>query len=204
MENKKTKKKSKNKKKKQLKPVTYSDSLIRKDKTLINKYHALTKMQEAIKKAKNLSKEERTTKLEELNSKIEKLGGIDAYQKASKLGEGRSGGFNSAKWVVNQLKEHNVRPPDGRKLKLLDVGALALNYIKYRTWIDCKAIDLNPQNSSVIKEDFLKLPTEIQYDVVVLSLVINFEGDPHRRGDMLRLCSHIVHKQKRKSTSHEK
>lgn len=37
-------------------------------------------------------------------SKIVQLGGIDAYQKASKLGEERSGGFNSAKWLKSLVK----------------------------------------------------------------------------------------------------
>ncbi len=123
-------------------------------------------------------------------SKIVQPGGIDAYQKASKLGEERSGGFNSAKWVVSKLKEHNIRSKSG-KLSLLDVGALSCNYSKYKAWIDCTAIDLNPQHSSVIKADFLTLK-DAQYDVVVLSLVINLEGDSQRRGDMLKLCSHIV------------
>lgn len=190
----KTKKQSKKKKKKQLKPVTHTTTVIRKDNNLINKFHALTKKQELIKKAKGLSDHERTSKLEELSSKIDKLGGIDAYQKASKLGESRSGGFNSAKWVVSKLKEFNIRGGND-KLRLLDVGALACNYTKQNSWIDCTAIDLNPQNSSVIKADFLSLPSHVQYDVVVLSLVINFEGDAGRRGDMLKLCTKIVKKQ---------
>lgn len=187
----KAKKKQKNKKKKRVKPVTHTVSAIRKDNNLINKFHALTKMRESIKKAKGLSEHERASKLEELDSKLDKLGGINAYQKASKLGESRSGGFNSAKWVIKKLKEIKFRG-DG-KIRLLDVGALACNYTKY-AWIDCTAIDLNPQNSLVIKADFLTLPTHVQYDVVVLSLVINFEGDATRRGDMLKLCTKIVRK----------
>lgn len=188
----KAKKKAKNKKKKHLQPVTHTTSVIRKDNNLINKFHALTKLQESIKKDKRLSEHERTSTLEELSCKIAKLGGINAYQKASKLGESRSGGFNSAKWVIKMLKECNFRGFSG-KIRLLDVGALACNYKKH-TWIDCTAIDLNPQNSSVIKADFLTLPTHEQYDVVVLSLVINFEGDATRRGDMLKLCTKIVRK----------
>ncbi|XP_020893932.1 25S rRNA (adenine(2142)-N(1))-methyltransferase-like [Exaiptasia diaphana] len=187
----KSKKRSKNKKTKHLNPVTFTTSNIRKDNNLINKYHALVKIQESVKKARGLTKQEREYKLKDLNSKIDKLGGINAYQKASKLGEKHSGGFNSAKWVVSKLKEHNIRGCGG-KLKLLDVGALSCNYTKYKAWIDCTAIDLNPQNSSIIKADFLTLSCRIQYDVVVLSLVINFEGDCRRRGDMLRLCSKIV------------
>jgi hypothetical protein len=102
-----SKKKRKTSKKKPNKPVTYTRPSIRKDKNLINKYHALKKMHEAVKKDARLSKEEKSIKLNDLDSKMEKLGGLDAYQKASKLGERRNGGFNSAKWVLKQLKANN-------------------------------------------------------------------------------------------------
>jgi 25S rRNA (adenine2142-N1)-methyltransferase len=45
----------------------------------------------------------------------------------------------------------------------------------------------------VIKADFLQLdPKGVKYDIVVLSLVINFEGDPYKRGEMLKLCTRII------------
>ena len=185
--------KTKKKKSRPNKPVTYTKPSIRKDKNLINKYHALKKIEEAIKKDTSLSNVDKSRKLLQLSSKMEKLGGLEAYQKASRLGETRNGGFNSAKWVLKQLKVHNIRPTSGdNKLKLLDVGALDSNYRK-QTWIDCTSIDLNPQSRSVIKADFLKLDSsKTKYDIVVLSLVINFEGNPNRRGDMLTFCTKII------------
>eukprot|EP01043_Picozoa_sp_COSAG02_P001383 COSAG02_NODE_29_length_51136_cov_346.293317_18_plen_413_part_00 len=65
------------------------------------------------------------------------------------------------------------------------------------------SIDLNPQEECVLKADFfdfaeeqLRLPRDAssggRYDVVVLSLVMNFVGDPAMRGVMLRRCSELL------------
>ena len=45
---------------------------------------------------------------------------------------------------------------DGTKLKLLDVGALDLNYRGQEKTIEATAIDLNPQNPKIVKADFLE------------------------------------------------
>lgn len=51
-------------------------------------------------------------------------------------------------------------------------------------------IDLNPQDPLITKMDFLEMPVPIRreelFDVVCLSLVINFVGDPAQRGEILR------------------
>lgn len=185
--------KKKKKKTAKKKPVTFTKPTIRKDKKLINKYHALKKLQEAVKKDNQLSTEEKSVKMTDLNTKLEKLGGIDAYQEASRLGEKRYGGFNSAKWVVKQLKENGIQAVKDQKLRLLDVGALSCNYTKQQSWIDCTSIDLNPQSHMITKADFLQLDSKApKYDIVVLSLVINFEGDQVKRGEMLKQCTKIT------------
>ncbi|XP_031568151.1 25S rRNA adenine-N(1) methyltransferase-like [Actinia tenebrosa] len=187
--------KKKKKKTTKKKPVTFTKPSIRKDEKLINKYHALKKLQEAVKKDSQLQSEKKAVKLNELNTKLEKLGGIDAYQEASRLGEKRYGGFNSAKWVLKQLKENGIHPDKDHKFRLLDVGALSCNYTKQKSWIDCTSIDLNPQNHMIMEADFLQIDCKAsQYDIVVLSLVINFEGDPVKRGEMLKQCTKIIAK----------
>ena len=194
--NTKVKKRSKIRKKKIHKPVT--EVKTRKDRALITEIHALNKRVEAIKKNRKLSDNEKTLKISELEGKIDKLGGIDAYQAASKLGETRNGSFNSAKWVVKQLQAHGVQrtaEESGGAVRLLDVGALDHNYSKQKKWIECTAIDLNPQSRKVAKVDFLKMDTaqvDPDFDVVVLSLVINYEGDAKKRGEMLKKCAQLV------------
>lgn len=193
--------KDRKKKKKPRKPVVEVSR--RKDRTIINEFHTLNKKIEAVQKNPSMPNEDKASKIAVLEAKQEKLGGLNAYQHASKLGEVRHGSFNSSKWVIKQLKAFNVRPPtqklkpnatDGpsEKLNLLDVGALQNNYQKHVKWIQCTPIDLNPQSSEVQKADLLTIDAREKYDVVVMSLVINFEGDLRKRGDMLRKCQQLI------------
>ncbi|XP_033099184.1 25S rRNA (adenine(2142)-N(1))-methyltransferase-like isoform X2 [Anneissia japonica] len=126
---------------------------------------------------------------------LEQVGGIDTYQATSSLGEFKNGRTNSAKWVVAQLKEHRIKSTTSAKLRLLDVGALHLNYAKQK-WIDSTAIDINPTQPGILKADFfdLKVKPSDAYDVIVLSLVLNFVGSPHRRGEMLQKCHRFCKK----------
>ena len=61
------------------------------------------------------------------------------------------------------------------------------------------SIDLNPREPSVIRADFfpyarqqLQRRGEGCFDIVVLSLVMNFVGEPAARGEMLRLCARLL------------
>ena len=80
---------------------------------------------------------------------------------------------------------------------MLDVGAIDNQYISY-DWLDAVPIDLNAQHPSVTQIDFFDFAhnhiasttnTE-PFDAIVMSLVLNFQGDPRRRGDMLALTAH--------------
>ena len=189
--------KAKKKKKKSKKPIVEINS--RKDRRIITEYHTLNKRIDSVRRNPSIQQEDKSSQIATLEAKKEKLGGISAYQKASRLGEVRHGSFNSAKWVVKQMRGFNVRDlkanktkVEDEKLKLLDVGALDNNYKKYSNWIQCTPIDLNPQSNEVLKADFLTLDGKKEYDVVVMSLVVNFEGDIRRRGDMLRKCQELI------------
>lgn len=116
--------------------------------------------------------------------------------------------------------EKNSGAAEG-KLRLLDVGAIKNQYLDHGAWLDVTAIDLNPQHPSVIKADFFEFSRECvvaatmrrirfayqricggwvvrpircrePFDVAVLSLVINFVGDPRRKGEMLVRCQALV------------
>ncbi len=47
-------------------------------------------------------------------------------------------------------------------------------------------------NDMAVKCDLLEYSSDKVFDVVVLSLVLNFEGDPRRRGDMLYKTRELV------------
>lgn len=186
-----TKNKDRKKKKASKRPIVQFN--MRKDKKIIAEYHTLNKQINALRKSRSIGKGEKDRRIADLQEKREKIGGINAYQEASRLGEARHGSFNSAKWVVKQLKAFDVQPSSQQtKLKILDVGALDNNYQKHCKWIQCTPIDLNPQNDRVIQADFLTLNDKKDYDAIVLSLIINFEGDFRKRGEMLRKCEELI------------
>lgn len=77
------------------------------------------------------------------------------------------------------------------------MGALSPhNYQKYSSWIHTTPIDLNPQDPLITKMDFLEMPVPASkdklFDVVCLSLVVNFVGDPAQRGEILRQATRFL------------
>ncbi len=160
---------------------------------LIGRFHALYKWIAAAKKNSSLSDEERAESILKWEEEILVMGGIDAYHKASFDGESSDeyGAFNASKWVLSEI------PPSlkkGKGIRLLDVGALVNHYITVK-WIDSVAINLNPTHDSVSKCDIIDYKcasSDDQFDVVVLSLVVNFEGDPRRRGEILRAARDLL------------
>ncbi len=123
-----------------------------------------------------------------LEAELSAMGGLPAYQHASRVGERKHGATNTSRWVVRLLQERRAAAGDSARLRLLDVGAVTLNYTRERGWIDCRAIDLHASGPGIEAMDFMALPcdaAECVFDVVVLSLVLNFVGDAAARGDMV-------------------
>ncbi|KDN43190.1 hypothetical protein K437DRAFT_225796 [Tilletiaria anomala UBC 951] len=122
----------------------------------------------------------------------ETYGGLDGYQKESLKGRDRHNAGETGKWLVQQVGpiwKAEQEASGKRRIRLLDVGSLSgTAYHKYK-WIDPVNIDLSPQSERVIKSDFFDWPLPQNeaacFDCVALSLVINFEGNLFRRGNML-------------------
>eukprot|EP00833_Pecoramyces_ruminatium_P008884 jgi/Orpsp1_1/1182916/evm.model.c7180000083156.1 len=188
------------------KPVvaTTNNKTIRKKKThqfsqaLISKFHVLNKEKERLKKQPPTK--EVLERLHAIDKEMEHMGGLDAYQKASLLGQDKRRGGDSSKWFIKQLlslkkpepfkDDKNYvagKPSVPETYSLLDVGAVSgSNYSKEGKWIKAKAIDLNPQDSLVEKADFFEFPIpKEKYQILCLSLVINFVGDAKMRGIMI-------------------
>ncbi|GAA6013472.1 hypothetical protein JCM11491_006093 [Sporobolomyces phaffii] len=189
------------------------DDSSREAKTaLIREFHALEKQL----KSPQTTPAER----EALLKRQAELGGLETYQRASLHGADKSRGGETSKWLIKQLKQFKValdtadkgkekekekveptvledgtkvwpKPKERRKLKLLDVGAIAGTAYASEGWIDTTSIDLNPQAPHVIKTNFFDFPVPPSsseselYDVVSLSLVMNFEGSLINRGHFL-------------------
>jgi 25S rRNA (adenine2142-N1)-methyltransferase len=131
--------------------------------------------------------------------------GIDQYQVASRTGEAVNGGVDCSAWIqaqiANACASAHSRP---QPLSLLDVGAIVQRFHStvlgaHGLSLHVKSIDLNPQDSSgqVEKIDFFDFAVqaaeqELTYDVVVLSLVLNFVPLASNRGKMLSLAHSIT------------
>jgi 25S rRNA (adenine2142-N1)-methyltransferase len=164
-----------------------SDSL-----ELIKSYHTLNKRLEQNARDESLTDKERQRECKKIEEEQQALGGIERYQQASMYGA-KSKKFNCAKWVEPLLREHFFGKD--RRPRILDVGAIDNQYLDY-DWFDAVAIDLNSQHPSVQKADFfdfghahISQAKEKPFDALILSLVLNFQGDPRKRGDMLALAA---------------
>ncbi|KAI7855550.1 putative methyltransferase-domain-containing protein [Circinella umbellata] len=157
---------------------------------LIRRYHVLNK---ELAKCNSISE---ATRRKEILNEMEAMGGIDWYQKASQLGQSKRRGGDSSKWLMQTLKKHNLfskqqgKQEQSKIVKLLEVGAVAPdNYERQKSWIQVKPIDLNPQDPKIEKQDFLEMiapkKKDEKFDIISLSLVVNFVGDPKDRGRML-------------------
>lgn len=111
-------------------------------------------------------------------------GMIDAYQQASLYGNKH---FDSSKWLIQNMG------PMPKPLKLLDVGSLRLVYSKY-SWIEATYIDLHSRHPQIQTADLLTfLPEDGKlFNIVCLSLVINFVGCPYQRFLMLRKARQLL------------
>lgn len=123
--------------------------------------------------------------------------GLENYQAASREGEKLSAGFDCSKWVLSELRDATFT---ASRIKLLDVGSIIKRFPGATTTasghvaMDVTAIDLHPENSElgnhVIQADLINYADRKElhgsFDVICLSLCVNFEGCPKRRGLMLK------------------
>ncbi|KAF9436295.1 hypothetical protein BGZ76_004360 [Entomortierella beljakovae] len=138
-------------------------------------------------------------RITEIRQEMDDLGGLDMYQKASTLGQSKQRGGDSSKWLIPVIEgcHPHLNKKSDPPLRLLDIGALSPhNYEKYSSWIHATPIDLNPQDPLITKMDFLEMPIPTKkpdlFDVVCLSLVVNFVGDPTQRGEILRRSAQFL------------
>jgi 25S rRNA (adenine2142-N1)-methyltransferase len=180
---------------------------------LIQAYHTLNKRLEQNARDESLTESKRRNNHKSIVEEQRALGGMEKYQLASMYGA-KASKFVCARWVEPLLRTHSVdsvdvdsvedvskrtptptpTPKTKRRVCILDVGAIDNQYLSY-DWFDAVAIDLNAQHDSVIQADFFDhahahiVAKKDAFDAVVLSLVLNFQGDPRRRGDMIALAA---------------
>lgn len=141
-----------------------------------------------------------------IETQLSASGGLAKYQQASIQGQSLERGGDASKVLVGWLSENEstAKPSrvvsTSRRLRMLEVGALRVDNACSRSRLfDMTRIDLHSQHPDIETQDFMQRPvpspTQIQtegYDVVSLSLVVNYVGDAVSRGDMLRRVSSFL------------
>ena len=155
-------------------------------RTLIRAHHTLEKQ-----KATAIAKGDES-KAASLAREIESRGGIKGYQRASLLGQANDRGGDSSKVLMEwleplspALKDQKLKP-----IRMLEVGALSTTNACSRSRIfEMERIDLNSQSEGIIEQDFMERPLpgseNEKFDIISLSLVLNYVPDALGKGDML-------------------
>lgn len=123
-----------------------------KHQRLIVKVHGLLKQRININDNAELSDDERAAQLAAIEAELATLGGMEAYQSASKRGEKH---LNSAQWIARAVHEFTTPQQRARCLWTVDVGALEPNYGRW-SWINAVSLDLTKRHPFVLEMDFLR------------------------------------------------
>lgn len=128
--------------------------------------------------------------IDDITKQLNDNGGLEKYQRASIAGQDPSRGGDSSKMLVEWLKELGT---SSKQLSLLEVGCL---YSKNACTLSglfehIERIDLNSQEKNAIKQqDFMERPLPSsdseRFNVISLSLVVNYVATSQGRGDMLK------------------
>ncbi|EGX91682.1 hypothetical protein CCM_05840 [Cordyceps militaris CM01] len=153
-------------------------------RTLINKHHQLDKQ-----RRQAASKGDKATE-DSITAEMETLGGISLYQQASLQGQSTERGGDTSRLLLEWLPVADLKG-SGRKLRLLEVGSLSTrNACSLSGLFDPVHIDLNSQEPGILQQDFMDRPVPMddtgRFDVLSLSLVLNFVPDAALRGEMLK------------------
>lgn len=145
-----------------------------------------------------------TIAADEIQKAIKANGGLKLYQAASKQGQSKDRGGDSSILLVEWLRDANVLLPRGEigdpisPYRLLEVGALSTkNEIsKFPRLIDVTRIDLNSQGPGIEQQDFMERPLPASanetFDIISLSLVLNYVPEPVGRGEMLKRITQFL------------
>jgi 25S rRNA (adenine2142-N1)-methyltransferase len=166
-----------------------------------------------------ITEAERERRAQEIRAEQEAMGGLERYQKASMYGAKSSKFVCADWVVPLLKQQLSETPSDknDHRLRILDVGAIDNQYLGHDDWLDAVPIDLHGgQHESVLQADFFdyahdycsgidrsaakesssssssgtkQSPPPRPFDAIVMSLVLNFQGDPRKRGDMLALAA---------------
>ncbi|KAL8303804.1 hypothetical protein RB597_004813 [Gaeumannomyces tritici] len=165
-------------------------------KALINTHHVLEKrLLQATRSGDHAVKAS-------IEAEVAALGGLERYQQASLQGQRKDRGGDSSRvlmdWVGEDAPEAAGEEHDRGRLRMLEVGALSTDNECSRSGrFDMERIDLNSQGEGILQQDFIERPLprdgSERFDLISLSLVLNFVPDPKGRGEMLLRTLEFLH-----------
>lgn len=159
----------------------------RSTRTIIRAHHQLEK---ALAVAQSAGDAAEVSRLEQ---QLAAQGGLAKYQQASLQGQGRDRGSDSSKQLLEWLRPSLT--DQAINLRVLEVGALSTqNECSRSPFLSVTRIDLHSQEPGIEQQDFMQRPLPRQdcdyFDIVSLSLVLNYVPTSDGRGAMLRrICN---------------
>lgn len=159
-------------------------------RTLIRSHHRLHK---ALAEAVKIGDEQTASSIKK---QIEDKGGLKSYQQASIQGQSGERGGDTSKLLMEWLPKDLTNTD--MKLRMLEVGALSVDNACSKSGIfDVTRIDLNSQGAGIKQQDFMERPLpdsdDDRFDIISLSLVLNYVPDAIGRGLMLkRTCDFLL------------
>jgi 25S rRNA (adenine2142-N1)-methyltransferase len=138
----------------------------------------------------------------DIEHRIDARGGLSSYQIASTTGQSRDRGGDSSRVLVEWLKHTFEAVFVGEEpLHMLEVGALSTqNACSKVQGLDVRRIDLHSQEVGIEEIDFMDLAVpnspDGYFDLISLSLVLNFVPDATARGEMLKRIPFFLHRAK--------
>ncbi|CAN6661528.1 25S rRNA (adenine(2142)-N(1))-methyltransferase [Trichomonascus vanleenenianus] len=157
-------------------------------KRIIRRHHTLLKQKATIEalESQNKTTPEQKKELEAINVELHRNGGLEKYQLASIAGQDPRRGGDSSKVLISWLKEDGT----SKGLSMLEVGCLSVENAcsKSGFFNKIERIDLNSQHVEIKQQDFMQRPVtdDDKYDMISLSLVVNYVPEVRQRGEMLR------------------
>ncbi|KAI5983771.1 putative methyltransferase-domain-containing protein [Pisolithus albus] len=164
-------------------------------RAVIRRFHVLLKKQGQLEHKPTTASNE--AELKKISEEVASMGGLAVYQRMSSIGQGSDRGGGSERVLINWLVNMGFSKRDNTsKLRLLEVGALKPdNYASCSSWIDATPIDLRSRHPAIREQDFLMMEAnenQGKWDVLSLSLVVNFVPEPRDRGRMLCVAHNFL------------
>ncbi|KAF2728946.1 hypothetical protein EJ04DRAFT_476507, partial [Polyplosphaeria fusca] len=168
----------------------------KQSRAIIRTHHRLEKQKAA---AERTHDSETASKL---SLAIAQNGGLKTYQAASKQGQSTLRGGDSSQLLVTWLLDlHILAPqtPAPNPLRVLEIGALSTKNAISRfppSVLHVTRIDLHSQAPGITQQDFMQRPlptsSDEAFNILSLSLVLNYVPTPASRGAMLQRTRHFL------------